>query len=61
AADGSVHASGLGTTVTGTWGFDLDLQGAGQGDGVPDFRLNNATATSRSFDPLSPARFYLVP
>ncbi len=61
AADGSVHASGLGTTVTGTWGFDLDLQGAGQGDGVHDFWLSNATATDRSFNPQVTARFYLVP
>ena len=61
AADGSVHASGSGTTVTGTWGFDLDLQGAGQGDGVHDFWLSNATATSRNFNPLSTARFYLTP
>ncbi|MFW5689080.1 MAG: hypothetical protein ACOC1U_05835 [Spirochaetota bacterium] len=63
-ADGSILASGpagAGTTVIGTWGIDLDLDKAQQGEGVLDFRLVNQTSTDRWLDPQGTAVFSMVP
>jgi chitobiase/beta-hexosaminidase-like protein len=59
AADGSVYASGYGSSVAGTWRFDFDVSDGVQG-AAGDMQLVNNTGTSRHLAPLGTAAFWLT-